>query len=559
MVQRLGKLLVEGGHVQQEDVERALQIQEGMGGRLGAILLRTGALSEDVLLSVLSRQLGMTYLRSANELPDSLASFHFMVDSPIRPEWYVDRKVVLWSVEEEGTKETIGCLADDVLDYGLRATLRYFFPDAGIRYCLSAGHHRDGLLDFMRKELAVEELFSGSSSRQLKELAEQAPIVELVNNMLAQAVDAGASDIHIEPSAADFAVRLRVDGILHTRLTQPAERFPAVASRIKLISGIDIAERRLPQDGRITARVSGREMDIRVSTVPCVHGESVVMRLLSKEREDLMLGNLGMEPDHLDMFTEWVTSSNGIILVTGPTGSGKSTTLYASLAHANDGIKKILTVEDPVEVQMPGVTQIQTHAEIGYTFTRALRAILRQDPDVVMIGEIRDLETAKIAVQSALTGHLVLSTLHTNDAASSFIRLVDMGVEPFLVAAPVRGVQAQRLVRRVCSYCAEPSVPQAIILDQLARLPYDLTGDRWLLSRGCRRCHYTGYSGRIGIYELIPVDMKIQEMIVKGATINEIRTEADAAQCRTLYQDGLLKASRGLTTLEEINRVILAG
>lgn len=559
MTQKIGELLVEAGHVQPEDVERALQIQEGMGGRMGSILLRTGALSEDVLLTTLSRQLGADYLRAAGDLPDSLVCYQFMVDSPIRPEWYIDRSVVLWPLpEEEDGGETLGCLADDVLDLGLRSALGYFFPGVKIRYYLCAAHHRDRLLEFMRKELAVEELFSSGDARQLKELAEQAPIVELVNNMLAQAVDAGASDVHIEPSESDFTVRLRVDGILHTRLAQPVERFPAVASRIKLISGIDIAERRLPQDGRISARVSGREMDIRVSTVPCVHGESVVMRLLPKEREDLALTNLGMEKDHLAMFSDWVTSSNGIILVTGPTGSGKSTTLYASLIHTNDGIKKILTVEDPVEVQVPGVTQIQAHMEIGYTFARALRAILRQDPDVIMIGEIRDLETAEIAVQSALTGHVVLSTLHTNDAASSFIRLVDMGIEPFLVAAPIRGVQAQRLVRRVCSHCAEPVRPQSVILDQMAKLPGGEAGDSWQVPKGCRRCHNTGYSGRLGVYELIPVDTNMQEMIVRGATTNEIRAEADKAGFRTLYQDGLLKASRGLTTLDEINRVLLA-
>ena len=293
----------------------------------------------------------------------------------------------------------------------------------------------------------------------------------------------------MEPSEEQFAVRMRVDGVLHTRLTQPVERFPAVASRIKLVSGIDIAERRLPQDGRITARVSGREMDIRVSTVPCAFGESIVLRMLAKERDELALKNLGMAPDHLGMFRGWMHASNGIVLVTGPTGSGKSTTLSAALEEVDDGIKKIITVEDPVEYQMPSITQIQTHAEIGYTFARALRAILRQDPDVIMIGEMRDLETAEIAIRSALTGHLVLSTVHTNDAIASFTRLVDMGVEPFLVAAPVRGVQAQRLVRKVCTALRDArSTRRCSMRDQLdAPAAAACWADRWVRGAGVRR------------------------------------------------------------------------
>lgn len=258
----------------------------------------------------------------------------------------------------------------------------------------------------------------------------------------AQAVDSGASDIHVEPEETRFTVRMRVDGVLHVRMVQPYERYPAIGSRIKLIAGLDIAEKRLPQDGRITLRLSGKDMDIRVSTAPGVFGESIVMRLLPKNRGALSLQGLGFETDHLELLRQWLAFPNGIVLVTGPTGLGKSTTLYSALEEMRDRSNKIIMVEDPGEYQVPGVTQIQAHAEIGYTFSRALRAILRQDPDTIMIGEIRDLDTAQIAIQSALTGHLVLSTLHTNDAASAFTRLVDMGLEPFLVAASVRGVQA---------------------------------------------------------------------------------------------------------------------
>ena len=548
----LGAYLVENGHVQADDLDRAVQIQDAAGGRLWALLVRVGAISEDLLLQILAERSGLTYLRHSEELPDSLEVYQFMAASPIKLEWFLDRAVLLWRVDDE-----LQCIARDVLDDALFEALDYFYPDEPVAFHLAANHQIDRLLDFVRKEQAIESLFAGDNAKQLREMAEEAPVIELVNNLLSQAVDMEASDIHVEPSEENFAVRLRVDGVLHTRLTQPIERFPAVASRIKLISGIDIAERRLPQDGRITARIAGREMDVRVSTVPCAFGESVVLRLLPKEREDLKLKNLGMEPDHLELFRGWLGASNGIILVTGPTGSGKSTTLYAALEESDDGVRKIITVEDPVEYQMPNITQIQTHAEIGYTFARALRAILRQDPDTIMIGEIRDLETAEIAIQSALTGHIVLSTVHTNDAISSFTRLIDMGVEPFLVASPIRGVQAQRLVRKPCSRCAEPVAPPSYLADQLAAMPEGMLGDQWVRAVGCDACQQTGYRGRIGIYELVPMSSEMQDMIVAGATLNELKRFARSQGCRTLFQDGLIKASQGRTTLDEVTRLTL--
>ena len=334
------------------------------------------------------------------------------------------------------------------------------------------------------------------------------------------------------------------------------ERFPAVASRIKLISGIDIAERRLPQDGRITTRVSGQEMDIRVSTAPEINGESIVMRLLPKEREELSLASLGMEQDHLELIAEWSRESHGIVLVTGPTGSGKSTTLHSMLEAMNSGEQKIITVEDPVEYQLKGVTQIQAHPEIGYTFATALRAILRQDPDVVMIGEIRDLETAEIAIRSALTGQLVLSTLHTNDSISAFTRLIDMGIEPFLVAAPIRAVQAQRLVRRVCPDCATPTEAPENLSDLLAGVPMAESQPGWVAAKGCRACQNTGYRGRVGIYELVPVGTELQGMIARNAFLEEMRELVRTQGYRTLIQDGLLKAYKGITTVEEVLRVV---
>ena len=550
--QCLGELLVARNDIQPADLERARQIQKSVGGRLGALLVRTGAISEDLLLQRLAELQDAVYLRNVEDLPDSLEVYRFISKAPIKLEWFLDNAVLMWS---EGGD--LCCIARDILDHALLETLSYFYPGRTVRFCLAANHQIDRLLDFVRKERAIESLYSGDSARQLREMAEEAPIIELVNNLLSQAVDLGASDIHVEPNEEQFAVRMRVDGVLHTRLTQPVERFPAVASRIKLVSGIDIAERRLPQDGRITARISGREMDIRVSTVPCAFGESIVLRMLAKERDELALENVGMEADHLAMFRSWIQASSGIVLVTGPTGSGKSTTLSAVLHEIDDGIKKIITVEDPVEYQMPNITQIQTHADIGYTFARALRAILRQDPDVIMIGEIRDLETAEIAIRSALTGHVVLSTVHTNDAISSFTRLVDMGVEPFLVAAPVRGVQAQRLVRKACTHCAKPVEPPPRILKQIEDLPPALVGNRWVTARGCHACRHTGYRGRTGIYELVPMSDELQGRIVAGSNPADLKRFAADRGHRTLLQDGLIKASHGYTTLEEVSRLTL--
>ena len=550
----LGDMLLARGAVNAADLAKARQIQESAGGDLGTLLVGIGAVSEDVLLQTRAEQLGIAYLRTPDELPDSVDVHRFMQAAEIKADWLLHNRVLLW---RDG--ETLKCVAPDVQDRALLETIRLSYPEEVPILHLAANHQIDRVLDGVRKERAMETLFSGDDARQLRELAEEAPIIALVGNLLAQAVDLDASDIHVEPAEEQFTVRMRVDGVLHTRLTQPIERFPAVASRIKLISGIDIAERRLPQDGRISERISGRDMDIRVSTVPCAFGESIVLRLLAQERGDLLLDNLGMEADHLAMFRGWLHASNGIVLVSGPTGSGKSTTLAGALEDADDGIKKIITVEDPIEYQMPSVTQIQVHAEIGYTFARALRHILRQDPDVIMVGEIRDLETAEIAIRSALTGHVVLSTVHTNDAVSSFTRLSDMGVEPYLVAAPMRGVQAQRLIRRACQHCANPAPPPLVAAEALRDVAPGLVGDQWLTTEGCDRCQHTGFRGRMGIYELVPMSDELQNMVVSGASVNDLKGFAHRVRgYRTLRQDGLVKASQGKTTVEEVMRLTLA-
>ncbi len=543
---RIGERLVQAGMVSEDDVQRALGLQLRAGGRLGSILIRMGALSEDALLAVLAEQSGLPLVGA--DLPVPADAYAFMSQLGVRLDWLLDNNLVLW--EAGGA---VHALAKDLNDSRVTDLLGYLFGERQPSRYLVRTQDVENLVGQIRRESAVSDLFA-DDSQTLKSLIEEAPVVELVNNLLSQAVDSGASDIHVEPEETRFTVRMRVDGVLHTRMVQPFERYPAVGSRIKLIAGLDIAEKRLPQDGRITLRLSGQEMDIRVSTAPGVFGESIVMRLLPKNRGTLSLAGLGFAPGHLALLRQWLAFPNGIVLVTGPTGSGKSTTLYSALEEMRDGSNKIITVEDPVEYQVPGVTQIQAHVEIGYTFARALRAILRQDPDTIMIGEIRDLDTAQIAIQSALTGHLVLSTLHTNDAASAFTRLIDMGLEPFLVAASVRGVQAQRLVRKLCEHCAEadasPVLPAA-----WAELASTVPDARWKRACGCTRCHQTGYRGRMGIYELVPMSPALQQLITAQAPLQEIKTLLRRQGHQGLLEDGLIKASQGLTSIEEVMRV----
>lgn len=546
----IGEMLIERGLVQPDDIKKALQLQQSVGGRIGAGLVRMGSISEESLLEVLAQQLEIPVVQAGKDMPDASGLFTFIKHSLLDINWCIDNRVLIWSPAEQVLQYT----GRDPLSPFVRDVISYHYPEHEIKPCLVSGHSLDILIDYLRKELTAERFFAeGSETKGLREMAEEAPVVELVNNIFSKAVAFNASDIHLDPQVEVFRVRLRVDGVLQTHLEQPIDRYPAVASRVKLISEIDIAERRLPQDGRITTRVNGREMDVRVSTLPGVHGESIVMRLLPKDRKELSLQTLGLEQDHMDLVGALMQESNGIVLVTGPTGSGKSTTLYAALQEATDGTRKILTVEDPVEYQLPGITQVQAHAEIGYTFAKALRAFLRQDPDVIMVGEIRDLETAQIAIQSALTGHLVLSTLHTNDSLSAFTRLIDMGVEPFLVAAPIKAVQAQRLVRKVCKHCAKPGQVPESISAEFAKLGRDFE-PKWVESVGCALCNNTGYSGRMGVYEIVPISTELHDMIIANTPVTEMRKLARRQGHRSMYQDGLIKAAKGLTTVEEVMR-----
>ena len=387
----------------------------------------------------------------------------------------------------------------------------------------------------------------------LKDLASEAPIIKLVNLIIARALESRASDIHVEPFDDELIVRYRIDGVLHNIETVPKKLQAAIISRIKIMAKLNIAERRLPQDGRIRIKVSNREIDLRISTIPILYGESVVMRILDKESIVIDLGQLGFPDDILLEFQKLIQKPHGIILVTGPTGSGKTTTLYGALDKINFPDKKIITVEDPVEYQLKGINQIQVKPQIGLNFANTLRHIMRQDPDVIMIGEIRDLETAEMAVQSALTGHLVLSTLHTNDAPSAITRLLDLGVESFLLSSTIRGILAQRLVRVICPYCKEKDDSATLPEDAISSI-IDAQSELYR-GKGCEKCAFTGYRGRSGIFELLVVNDDLRRLILKNADANELRQMAKKDGMKTILEDGIAKVRAGMTTLSEVFRV----
>jgi len=405
---------------------------------------------------------------------------------------------------------------------------------------------------------SVEELDATSASdfvEHLRDLASEAPVIRRVNVVISRVTDLRASDIHLEPFDDGLHVRYRVDGVIDTFEVVEPRLAAAVVSRMKLLAQLNIAERRLPQDGRIKTRVKGRELDLRVSTVPTVHGESVVLRVLDRASMRFSLAELGFSPDTLQRFEALLARPHGILLVTGPTGSGKTTTLYGALSKLDANALKILTVEDPVEYQLDGINQIHVHPQIGLTFASALRSILRQDPDIIMIGEMRDGETAQIAVQSALTGHLVLSTLHTNTAASAVVRMTDMGVERYLITSTVNGVLSQRLVRRLCEHCRRPADLPAEIVASTGLARFLQPGQAAMAAPGCAQCRGTGYWGRGAIHELLVVDEPVREAILRGADASQLQEIARRSGLVTLYEDGLRKVAAGVTSLEEVLRV----
>ncbi len=453
-------------------------------------------------------------------------------------------------------------ICEELPDIELRARIRFILNEQ-VRFRLGVGDEVRRLIRYWRAELSptienTEDIFvSGfEDDEDLKDMASEAPIIRLVNHLFARALDLNASDIHFEPNEDHLDVRCRVDGIM-TRIERlPIKIHTAVASRLKLMARLDIGEKRLPQDGRIDSRIGNKQLDMRVSTLPGVHGESIVLRILDRSDTAVSLQQLGMPENILKTYQRLITQPHGMILITGPTGSGKTTTLYATLEKINSEKQKIITVEDPVEYQLEGITQIQANASIGLSFAAGLRSIVRQDPDVLMVGEIRDHETAEISIESALTGHLVFSTLHTNDAAGAVTRLQDMGVESYLISSSLLAIQAQRLVRRICTDCGsehELSEDEANVLE-INKADYP----RVRRGAGCERCGGTGYRGRIGLYELLVMSDAIRHEIASGADANVIREQAIKEGMKTLRQDALEKLAAGMTTPEEVVRVTRA-
>ncbi len=545
---------MEAGSLSARDLERALHAQQEMGGLLGQVLIRLGVVSEQELARHLADQLALPLLQ-ASDYPDVPVALE-----GLSIDFLLAHQVVPLAVAQGRLRVGMTVPQDEFTCRGLfLATGLEVEPCLGLESELVAALQRlyvESDTDAQEETGETDSLLGNDFVDYLKDLASEAPVIRLVNQIIAQAIDLRASDIHIEPYDDRLAVRYRIDGVLQESESPPVSLAPAVTSRIKLLAHLNIAERRLPQDGRIRTRVKGHELDLRVSTVPTVHGESVVMRVLDRASVRFGLEEMGFSADTLERFNELLTRPHGILLVTGPTGSGKTTTLYAALAKIDAVSLKILTVEDPVEYQLPGINQIQVQPQIGLSFAHALRSILRQDPDIIMIGEMRDTETAQIAVQSALTGHLVLSTLHTNTAAGAIIRLEDMGVERYLITSTVNGVLAQRLVRTLCPHCRRPVKLDAIKRKEsgLARfMPPDQ--DTVYEAVGCAHCKHTGYRGRTSIHELFVMDERMHAAVLSGVDATTLHNVAREAGMLTLHEDGLRKVVAGVTSLDEVLRV----
>jgi general secretion pathway protein E len=556
-MKKIGELLVEQGKISERDVERTLLAQAEMGGVFGQVLVKLGLVSEADVAGALSSQLSVELL-AATDYPES----PIRLDA-VAQDFLLSNAVVPVADSESGTRFAATMPQDPFLGKALAMAM-----DKPVAIVLGLESDINKALQLYVQEpqdesgdSLGEDQFGGQSDDEfiehLKDLASEAPVIRLVNQLIHRAVDMGASDIHIEPFEDGLHLRYRVDGVLQDYPDPPAGNLAAaIASRIKLLSQMNIAERRLPQDGRIMIRVKGHEIDLRVSTIPTVHGESIVMRVLDRESIRLDLPAMGFSADTLRRYQGLLARPHGVLLVTGPTGSGKTTTLYASLASLDSESLKIITVEDPVEYQLQGVNQIQVQAQISLSFARALRAILRQDPDIIMIGEMRDTETAQIGVQSALTGHLVLSTLHTNTAASAITRLEDMGVERYLITSAVNGVLAQRLVRTLCRHCKAPhEVGRDYIVQTGLRRFVAADTCQLFQAAGCDACNHTGYAGRTGIHELFVLDDEMHRVIMSGADATLLHAAAKRRGMTSLYEDGLRKVVEGVTSMEELLRV----
>ncbi|MEE9524411.1 MAG: type II secretion system ATPase GspE [Thermodesulfovibrionales bacterium] len=553
MKEKIGQILKRKADITDDDIEKALNTQrlEGHSRKIGEILMET-VISELQLLEALSEQFDMPVI-GEEELPSEIAleniSFDFLKANNVIPLKLKDN-VLDVAIPDPTDTGAIDALS---ASYGYETRLLLASRDVVQRKLEemyeSHGAVMQRIFDDVEKEETVETESVGELD-QLRDLAQDKGIIQLVSVILENAVSERASDVHVEPEEKYVKVRYRIDGILYERERLPVRMQPAITSRIKLLSHMNIAERRLPQDGRIKGKFSGKEIDIRVSTLPTVYGESIVMRILDKGSAFISLEGIGFDNELLDIYEVLIAKPYGMVLITGPTGSGKTTTLYASLDKINSSEKKIITIEEPVEYLMNGINQLNVKPKIGLTFANGLRHIVRQDPDIIMVGEIRDLETAKIGIHSALTGHLLFSTLHTNDAPGAITRLMDMGVENYLVSSTLIGVMAQRLVRRICPEC---KVSYKIEKDVMKAL--DITDGTVYRGEGCEHCSHTGYRGRLGIFELLLINDDIRDLIMKEGTVRELKEKAVELGMRTLRKDGVSKIMKGLTTVDEVLRV----
>jgi type IV pilus assembly protein PilB len=563
---RLGDLLVAEGLIVPEDLRRAVSEQKGTSEKLGSVLVRLNILNEDQLIGFLSRQYGIP----------SITLSQLDIDPEVLrlvPSQLAKRYEVI-PIKRTGNALTLAMsdptnvfALDDVAFLTNLQVLPVIASQGAIRKAIDRTYDSKAtaitaVLEELDSDLTTVQLV-GDEERsvdviELKEVADEAPLVRLVNMVLVDAIQKGASDIHWEPYEKVFRIRFRIDGVLHEMLTPPKRLEPAILSRIKIMASLDIAERRLPQDGRIKLRYNRREIDFRVSVLPTIFGEKAVLRILDKESLKLDLTDLGFDPWSFGQFQAAIRQPYGMILITGPTGSGKTTTLYSAIHTLNAPDVNIITAEDPVEYNLKGVNQVQVNEGIGRTFAAALRSFLRQDPDVILVGETRDLETAQISIRAALTGHLVFSTLHTNDCPSTPARLTDMGIAPFLVSSSLLLIVAQRLARRVCAQCKEPYDADESALVPYGHIPIGVGRTCFYKGKGCQQCNFTGMKGRIAIYEVMPVNDEIRDLILHTAPAAELDAAARRAGMKTLRQSGLMKVIEGTTTVEEVLRVTLA-
>ena len=559
----LGRILVKMGLLTRDKVHQCLTVQKKKGGQIqiGQVMIELGLIDDKQLKKALAAQRGMEYVDLAgieidssviDQIPAQMATAYRVI--PL--EYDKPNNSMLVAIDNPdnfkatddlstlmGFKVKTKVTSPGDLDEMLKKY--YSKEEESINDLISKLEEDDFLAEFQDRDHSID-------LDELKELAESNPVKKLLNLVLLQAIKDKASDIHFEPFETEYKMRYRIDGVLYEMIPPPKHIAVAISSRIKVMANLDIAERRLPQDGRIPLTVAGNQVDLRVSILPTMFGESVVLRVLDRSQLDLKLDKLGMDPEDLNMVRLLIQKPNGIVVVTGPTGSGKTTTLYSALKELNTIDSKLITTEDPVEYDIDGIIQVQMKPDIGLTFAKCLRSILRQDPDVIMVGEIRDLETAEIAAQSSLTGHLVFTTLHTNDAPSAIARLLDLGIEPFLITATIEGVVAQRLVRKICKNCKEAYEPNEEQLLELDLKPEDVRGKTFYYGRGCDQCNNTGYRGRMGIFEIMTFTDEVRELVMNHASTNVLRNASKKTGMRTLREKGLNAIYNGLTTIEEV-------